>query len=134
MNLALTIFRWIVTVPAAMVGSDFVGMLLGFSSWGLRHLGGKIFGDPIDVLQKPLEVIDNFIIGVVFVLIGVLLVPIHHVAVPFGLVAAKAWVNHQRSPGSYQSAASTCGAISAAIALSHCPLLCPSNSEPLAIP
>jgi hypothetical protein len=119
MNLTLTIFRWIVAIPAALLGSDFCGMLLGFITWGIRHLGGKIFGDAIDSLQKLLTMIDNFIIGVLFVLIGVLIVPVHSLFVIIGFAGVKAWVDYHRSPGTFQSASSTWGAISSAVVLSY---------------
>jgi hypothetical protein len=120
MNLAITILRWIVAIPAALIGSDFCGMLLAFTTHGIRHLGGKIFGDVIDdLLQKPFAIIDNFIIGVLFVLIGAWIAPLHNLVVIIGFAAVKAWVDYQRNPGSFQSVASTSGAILTAIVLSY---------------
>jgi hypothetical protein len=119
MDLALIILRWIAAVPLALVGSDFCGMLLGFITLGIRHLGGKLIGDAIDTLQKPFTIIDNFIIGVLFVLIGVLIAPVHNLFVIIGFAAIKALVDYQRV-GTFQTAASsTCGAVTCAIVLSY---------------
>jgi hypothetical protein len=92
----LDIFRWVIAAPVALLGSDFCGMLLAFLTLGIRHLGGKIFGDAIDILQRPFAAVDNFIIGILFVVIGVLIVPNHSSAVIFGLVAIKVFIDYLR--------------------------------------
>jgi hypothetical protein len=119
MNSALVIIRWIVAVPAAIIGSDFIGMLLGFLTLGIRHVGGKIFGDSIEVLRKPFAVIDNFIIGMLFVAIGLLTVPTHNLEIIVAFAAIKAWVDYVRRSVSNYPEVSTGGAVFAAVALSY---------------
>jgi hypothetical protein len=121
MDATLTILRWAMAVPIALVGSDFCGMLLSFLTWGIRHLGGKIFGDTIEILQKPFAIIDDFIIGILFVVIGVLIAPNHSMPVILGLVAVKVFVDYLRrlrSLGPDDSRWSTWGAVAAGLVLS----------------
>jgi xanthosine utilization system XapX-like protein len=124
MNLTITVLRWIFAIPTALVGSDFFGMLIGFITCAIRHLGSRIFGDVIEeLLRKPSAIFSFFTVGVLFVLIGVSIVPLHNHVVIIGFAVVKAWVDYQRRPtdlmGSLPSAAATSGAISTAIVLSY---------------